>query len=202
MNKLTSTLLVCAALLAVLGGGLFLYDKYAGQLQPQTVVATPPAVSETDEPGEMTSSDTEGSVESVFAPDFTVYDADGNAVRLSDFRGKPVILNFWATWCGYCKQHMPHFESAYQDIGNDVHILMVNLTGGQETVETAHDFIVQNDYHFPVYYDTSYSAAIAYGANAIPVTFFIDAEGYPVAYAQGALSAEMLRTGIDMIYSE
>ena len=202
MNKLTSTLLVCAALLAVLGGGLFLYDRFAGELQPQTIAPAPPAVSETEEPGDVTSSDTESASEKVLAPDFTVYDAEGSEVHLSDFRGKPVVLNFWATWCGYCKQHMPHFETIYQEMGDEIHILMIDLTGGQETVEAAQDYIDQQGYTFPVFFDTNYSAAMAYGANSIPLTFFIDAEGYPVVYAPGALSEEMLRTGIDMILPE
>ena len=86
--------------------------------------------------------------------------------------------------------------------GDQIHFLMVNATGGQETVQSAQDFITRAGYTFPVYFDTDYSAAIAYGVSAIPMTFFIDADGYPVAYAQGAMSADMLQTGIDMIYPQ
>ena len=138
--------------------------------------------------------------ELVLAPDFTVYDIDGNEVRLSDFRGKPVVLNFWASWCGPCKMEMPDFNDKYLELQEDVHFLMVNLTDGtQETVEIASTFIAQQGYVFPVYYDTASEAAMLYGIRSIPTTFFIDAEGYGIARATGAIDAATLQTGIDMI---
>ena len=77
---------------------------------------------------------------------------------------------------------------------------MVNLTdGSQETVETASAFIAQEGYSFPVYYDTQRSGAIAYGVSAVPVTYFIDAEGNFVAWQQGVLSADALQKGIGLL---
>ena len=200
MKKTTSILLICAALLAVLGGGLLLYNRFAGELQSQPLSPAPPEATETEEPGDIAPS--EETPEKVFAPDFTIYDDEGNEVHLSDFRGKPVILNFWASWCGPCMSEMPDFDRAYQSFGQDIHFVMVNQIGGRETMDTAQTFLAQSGYTFPVYFDTEYSATIAYGVSAIPMTFFIDAEGYPVAYAAGALSAEHLQMGIDMIYSK
>ena len=79
---------------------------------------------------------------------------------------------------------------------------MVNMTdGSRETVEVASSFIEEQGYTFPVYFDTTYEAAIAYGANSIPMTFFIDEAGNLIAYGQGALSAETLEKGIGMIYA-
>ena len=69
-------------------------------------------------------------------------------------------------------------------------------------MEIAQTFLDQSGYTFPVYFDTQASAAMTYGVSAVPMTFFIDAEGYPIAYAQGALSAEHLQMGIDMIFSK
>ena len=135
-----------------------------------------------------------------FAPDFTVYDAEGNSYKLSDFRGKPVLLNFWASWCGPCKMEMPDFEKAYQTYGEDIHFVIVNLTdGAQETVESASAFIAEQGYTFPVYYDTAIDAAMQYGVSAIPVSYFLDAEGCFVTWAQGALSADRLQKGIDLL---
>ncbi|MGO5023834.1 TlpA family protein disulfide reductase [Lawsonibacter sp. LCP25S3_G6] len=146
------------------------------------------------------SSQEEGEPELTLAPDFTVYDKEGNEVHLSDFVGKPIVLNFWASWCSPCKSEMPDFNQAYLDYGEEVNFLMVNMTdGSRETVESASAFIEEQGYEFPVFYDTDYDAALTYGAYALPTTYFIDAEGYGVAWAQSALSAENLQKGLDMI---
>ena len=135
--------------------------------------------------------------------DFSVYDADGSTVTLFEKLGKPIVINFWATWCGPCKMELPHFEKAYKEFGNDVEFMMVNLTdGGRETKEVVLDFLNKNGYTFPVYYDTDYSAAIAYGTNSIPVSVFIDAEGNIVYGYIGAMSEEMLYACIDLIYKQ
>jgi len=123
------------------------------------------------------------------APDFSVETADGETVRLSDFRGKPVVVNFWATWCGPCKSELPAFDRAYAEYGEDVVFLMVNLTDGQrETVDGVAKFVKDGGYDFPVYYDTSYSAANAYGVYSIPMTVLVDAEGNLIGGQVGAVS--------------
>ena len=126
------------------------------------------------------------------APSFTVYDADGNAVRLRDY--------FGASWCGPCQMEMPHFEEQYRDRGEEIHFLMVNMTdGARETVDRAKEFVSQNGYTFPVLYDTESNAAMTYGVYSLPTTYFIDAEGYGAAQATGAIDAETLKRGISMI---
>ena len=135
------------------------------------------------------------------APDFTVYDLEGNQVHLSDFFGKPIILNFWASWCGPCKMEMPDFNTAYATYKEEISFLMINMTdGSRETIETASSFITEQGYSFPVFYDTDYSAAITYSATSLPTTYFIDANGNLIAHAKGAIDADTLQKGIDMIY--
>ena len=134
------------------------------------------------------------------APDFTVYDAGGEPVRLSDFRGTPVVINFWASWCGPCQSEMPAFDAAAAEYEGQVRFLMVNLTdGSQETQATAQAFLDEQGYAFPVYFDLDLEAASAYGVYGIPVTYFVDAEGRAVAQARSAISAEVLEKGIGMI---
>jgi thiol-disulfide isomerase/thioredoxin len=184
-------LLVGAALLYTLLGETVDIDKLSVQTVP-----TQPATSGTHSASNNTAPDNT-------APDFTVTDREGNQFRLSDFRGKPVVLNFWASWCGPCKSEMPDFQAAYEKYGDEIHFLMINLTdGAQETVQSAWQFIKKQGYTFPVYYDTVSSGAIAYGVSSIPVTFFIDADGNLVVYGRGALDAATLQKGIDMIYPQ
>jgi thiol-disulfide isomerase/thioredoxin len=136
-------------------------------------------------------------------PDFTILDMDGNEVKLSDFFGKPIVLNFWASWCPPCKAELPDFEAACKKYEGKVTFLMVNLTDGQrETVEVAKDFVASQGYTFPVYFDTKYEAAYAYGVSSIPQTYFINADGSPEARATGMISAAQLEQGIGMIYGE
>ncbi len=155
---------------------------------------------ETTDPANPTDTTAPATPEKLEAPDFSAIDRDGNTVRLSDFRGKPVVLNFWASWCPPCKSEMPDFEEAYLQQGEEIHFLMVNMTDGrQETVEIAAAYVDGQGYTFPVYFDTQSEAAYAYGVQSIPATYFIDAEGHLVTYAVGALDAATLARGIDML---
>ena len=152
------------------------------------------APSDTAENGE-TAADT--------ASDFTMLDMEGNEVKLSDFFGTPIVLNFWASWCPPCKAELPDFEEACKRYEGKVTFLMVNLTDGQrETVEVAKSYIASQGYTFPVYFDTKYEAAYTYGVSSIPQTYFINADGSLEARATGMISAAQLEKGIGMIYSE
>lgn len=134
------------------------------------------------------------------APDFTMYTEDGTEVKLSDFEGKPTILNFWATWCTPCKNEMPAIEAAYQQYGDKINFVIVNLTDGEnDTVVSAAAYIQAQGYTFPVYFDTKLAGANAYGVSSIPLTLFIDANGDLVTYYTGSMSEKILQSGINML---
>lgn len=136
------------------------------------------------------------------APDFTVTDEEGNKVKLSDFRGEPVVINFWATWCYYCKVEMPDFNTAFNKYP-DVNFLMVNATDGfRETVSVAKEFIEDSGFDFDVYYDTERSAVNTYGVSSYPLTLFIDKDGNLIGHISGMTNLETLEKGIAMITEE
>jgi len=134
------------------------------------------------------------------APDFTVVTGDGKTIRLSDMRGKPVILNFWASWCSYCKEEMPLFDQLYQENRKQVTFMMVDLTDGQsETVSQGKAYLQSKGFTFPAYFDTKQEAAGAYNLTAIPQTYLIDRNGYIVKHINGAAQEQELRQGLALI---
>ena len=137
------------------------------------------------------------------AKDFSVTNQDGQIVKLSDYFGSPIVVNFWATWCSPCKSELPAFEELSKEYDGKVKFMMVNLTDGyQETVEIVKEFVNANNYTFPVFFDTEYSASSAYQTNYIPETIFIDKDGNMVNKHIGAMNKETLKKYIDTLIGE
>lgn len=181
---------VALMILAVMGYRI-LTENYV----PQGTVPSQIADSNTDNAGSVSGSQEESSDSDTddLAPDFTILDMAGNEVHLSDYFGKPIILNFWATWCGPCKSELPAFNNMYEKYKNDVHFLFINLTdGSRETIDGVTQFMEDEGYTFPVYFDTTMEAATKYGAYSIPTTFLIDNEGIPVHSQMGAMPEEAI----------
>lgn len=200
MQSKLKWVIIAAAVVVLFVGVYFLYDNLKDKYAPdQFSDFQTNEQDESDEPS-VTSDDSSQEDEIDYsAPDFTVLDADENSVKLSDYFGKPIVLNFWASWCYYCKEEMPDFNQAYLD-NSDIQFMMVNVTdGSQETLSSAKKFIEDSEFEFPVFYDTELDAAITYGASGLPMTVFINKDGELVTYARGLLSAENLQKGIELI---
>lgn len=200
MKKSEKLILYLLAFVFVLIGASILYSRLKGSVEQEIVVKKEDAQAEESTDTETSNEESTEEKEDTKLPDFTVADADGKEVHLSDFEGKPVILNFWASWCGPCKSEMPDFQEMYEIYGEDIHFVIVNMTdGSRETLDSAKEFVESQGYTFPVYYDIKLSAAIAYSVSTIPATYFIDAQRNAVAMANGMLSMENLQKGIDML---
>ncbi|MXZ63490.1 MAG: TlpA family protein disulfide reductase [Chloroflexi bacterium] len=134
------------------------------------------------------------------APDFRLTDLDGNVVMLSDFRGKTVVLNFWATWCPPCREEMPEFQELWEHRGSgaadDLVVLAVNFLR-DDTVGAATNFIAANEFTFPVVFDTTRGdVAARYGVRGLPATFFIDRNGIVRTTALGPVFGNLLEMGV------
>ena len=109
------------------------------------------------------------------APDFQLQDIEGQTVTLSSLRGSPVMINFWASWCGPCRDEMPFLQQIYEDRDSyGVTLITVNL---RESLSVITQFMQSNNLSFPVLLDTDGSVSLNYNISGIPTTFFIDKDG-------------------------
>lgn len=131
---------------------------------------------------------------------FTVQDAQGNEVALSDFAGKPVVINFWAIWCPPCKAELPDFQAAYEQYGDEVEFLFIEVVNWRhETVADVEAFMEENGYDFPVYYDVNSDAETVCGVSSIPMSIFIGKDGKVTRTYLGAIPEFVLNNYIKEI---
>ena len=183
-------------------------DQSAGQ---GTDSSQDPAGSAAGDASETDSSlpDTSDRVE---APDFTLVDQYGEEHTLSDYKGKVVFLNFWATWCPPCREEMPDIEALYKEYGEnseDLVILSVanpkkkdNPNNNDKTIEEVTKFMEDNGYSYPALMDTTGDVLLQYYITAFPTTFMIDREGRVIGYANGALTKDIMKNIITQALSE
>lgn len=148
--------------------------------------------------------DSSGEQEKIPAPDFTLVDQNGETHTLSEYKGKVVFLNFWASWCGPCKQEMPDVQALYEKYGKnqgDLVVLGVANPKSDEhpqnqdgTVESIQSFLSENGYTYPTVMDTTGQVFGNYGIRAFPTTFMIDRDGNVFGYIESMLTADIMES--------
>lgn len=132
------------------------------------------------------------------AKDFSVYNDKGEEVKLSSFKGKPIVINFWTTWCGYCKIEMKYFQELYNQYKDEVVFLMANSTIEDDKTEV-NKYITGQGYTFPIYYDINGNAITTYKITGYPVTVFINKDFQISRIHQGMINLETLQKNINNI---
>ncbi|MDK7664784.1 TlpA disulfide reductase family protein [Cytobacillus oceanisediminis] len=131
------------------------------------------------------------------APDFELTDMEGNPVKLSDYRGKAVLLNFWASWCPPCRAEMPHMEKLYNKYKDEnFDILAVNLTNTEKNSGDAEKFVKELRLTFTIPMDVKGEAGSDYNIMAYPTSYFIDSDGVIREKVLGALNEEYMEKEI------
>lgn len=159
---------------------------------------------------ESSSSEPESSSEedAIPAPDFSLVDQYGETHTLSDYQGKVVFLNFWTTWCTYCKQEMPDIDRLYEEYGkNQEEVVFLgvanprteeNPQASDVPQEEIQAFLKDKGYQFPTVFDLTGEVYAGYGLRSFPTTFVIDREGNLLGYQPGMMSKEIMRQVIEM----
>ena len=193
--KVGGALLVVIGLLMVTGWMDTLSGSVAGsdpQATPTVQVTQQPEVTDTPEATDAP----EESQAPIPALDFTLTDQFGNTHTLDQYKGKTILLNFWATWCGPCRSEMPDLQAVYEDYGNNEKDLVVlgvaapNL-GQEGSAEDITAFLEENGYTYPTLMNEDASLFYSYGISSFPTTFMIDKNGNVYGYIMGAQSREV-----------
>lgn len=153
--------------------------------------------SEETEISEQNESEDVGLEEGQTAPDFLLTTLEGEEARLSEFRGQPVIINFWATWCPPCRAEMPDLQKLYE--AEDVEILAVNLTESEQSEEGVQDFIDELGLTFPVPMDQNSIVSEMYEVQAYPTSYIVDSDGKIQFTARGAINYDIMQRELSNI---
>ena len=135
------------------------------------------------------------------APDFSLQDANGQSLTLSELCGQPVVVNFWASWCPPCRAEMPALERVYQEYQDKGLVLLAVNAANQDSLEAAQAFMQDNGLTFPALYDTQGEAARLYAVRSLPSTFFIGRDGIIQEVVIGGPMAEaLLRQRVERLF--
>lgn len=127
-------------------------------------------------------------------PDFFIVPESGKTTRLSDLRGKPVLINFWNTWCPPCREEMPGLDRLYREYADQTEFIFINILAGEKSVRDVTSFLADNGYSIPVYLDRQGEVAGIYGVSSIPATVVLDSDGEVVYAAAGSISYDQAKS--------
>lgn len=215
MKKYGKLIALAVILAAILGVAVFAYQKLQAEAnlpsleeevkssETEKKEDVPEDTKEDGTESEKTETSEDPGAKRQEAIDVTFYDSEGEAVKLSDYYGKPVVMNFWATWCGYCKEEMPDFQEVYEEYKDKVEFLFINSTdGSRETREKAETYLQEQGYTIPAFYDEDLDAVYTYSVNSLPTTMLLDKQGRVAAYAPGLVGKEALANALDALLGE
>lgn len=183
MRKVVFVLL----LMAMIGYALFEYTS--SQSDKTTTGTNNPVVSSNTEI-EIEETNVIGVTRGNLAPNFKLETLEGEVLSLSDFKGKKVFLNFWATWCPPCRAEMPDIQKFSED--EDVVVLAINLTHTEDSLLTVENFIQERKFTFPVLIDENGEVAEQYRVQAYPTSYMIDSNGRIQYIALGAMNYDLM----------
>lgn len=206
IQKIGGAILIITGLVMALGGT----DKIAGYFKKSEENPTEYSQEITDEDTkedvnkeEPSEESTENEENKIPAIDFTLVDQYGETHTLSDYKGKVVFLNFWATWCPPCRMEMPDIEEVYKERGKNAEdVIILGVSGpnlGREgSKEEIIEFLKEEGYTYPVVFDETGDIMATYSIQSLPTTFIIDRDGNIVDYVLGAMSKETMENIIDV----
>lgn len=126
------------------------------------------------------------------APDFALSDFQGREIRLSEFRGTPVLLNFWATWCPPCRKEMPELQAFHEQYGDRIAVLGINW---EQSPSDARSFLDKHGITYPNLLDRQGKVFVEYGLTGLPTSFWIDAQGVIRGFWQGTMDVATMVDG-------
>ena len=145
--------------------------------------------------------------EDVKMPNIVLYDQYGKKHNIEEYKGKVVVINFWATWCGYCVQELPEFEKVYKEFGsNKKDVIILGVAGpkskeNQNNVDVEKDkiisFLKKKNITYPTLMDEVGKSFDDYKVRALPMTYVINKDGYLEGFVSGAITAEQLRKAVN-----
>ena len=140
-------------------------------------------------------------------PNIVLYDQYGKKHNIEEYKGKVVVINFWATWCGYCVEEMPAFEKVYKEFGSNKKDVIILGVAGPKTKQNLNNvdvekdkiisFLNKNKITYPTLMDETGKSFDDYKVRALPMTYVINKDGYLEGFVNGAITAEQLRKAVN-----